>query len=423
MPKQITPLSDIEVKTKKPTAKEQKLFDGGGLFLFIPPLKLDDKGKPLPASKLWRFKYRFAGKEKLLSFGAYPALSLAEARQRRDDAKQLLANGVDPSTFKKEQQAEVARISEHTFEKVAREWFDKNKADWVAATSKRIIDRLEGDIFPHLGERPISEIKPVELLAVLRKIETRGVLDRASRTQAHCGAIFRYGVATGRCERDITTDLKGAIATPKYSHRAAPTEPKDVAAILRAIDAYDGSPVVKAAMQILPMVFTRPGELRHMEWTELDLDEALWQIPAGKMKMKLPHIVPLSRQAIAILKGLQPLTGHSKYVFPCHRSPLRPMSDNAINAALRRMGIEKDECCAHGFRAVARTLLHEVLDFSPDWIEAQLAHVVPDRLGAAYNRTKFIKQRTGMMQKWSDYLDGLKQGAKVIPFKQKRHSS
>lgn len=409
MRKRITPLSDIQVKNKKPADKDYKLSDGQGLYLLV----------NTTGGKLWRLDYTFSGKRRTLSFGSYPALSLADARQRRDDAKKLLANGVDPGEFKKSQKAAKQKLAENSFEIIAREWHCKYSGEWSSYHLKTIIDRLEKDIFPYIGSRPIAEIKAPELLTTLRRIESRGALDTAHRVRANCGAIFRYAVATGRAERDPTGDLKGALPPAKFGHRAAPTDPKDVAPLLRAVDGYEGSPVVRAALQMLFLTFVRPGELRAAEWKEFDLEAATWSIPGHRMKMKEPHLVPLCKKVISILKEIHPLTGHSIYVFPCHRSPLRCMSENAINAALRRMGFEKEEITGHGARAMARTMLHEILNFEPDVIEAQLAHAVPDRLGRAYNRTQHIKKRTEMMNTWAKYLDGLKSGAKVIPFKTK----
>lgn len=404
MPKRIAPLSDTQVNKAKPQEKEYRLFDGGGLNLLVTPT----------GGKLWRLKYTFNGKVKQLSFGAYPALSLAEARQRREDAKKLLANGVDPGNVKKAQKA-AGTDATKSFEVVAREWHQKYSEQWSDVHTQTLIDRLEKDVFPYLGKRPIDEIKAPELLAVLRRIESRGALDTAHRIRNCCGQVFRYAVATGRAERDCSADLKGALPPVKFGHRAAPTTEKEVAPLLRAIDDFKGSFVVKCALMLAPMLFVRPGELRGMEWAELDLDAAEWSIPGARMKMKIPHLVPLPRQAVAILKELHPLTGHSTFVFPSIRTPLRCISDNTLNAGLRRMGFEKEEITAHGFRAMARTMLHEILGFTPDAIEAQLAHAVPDRLGRAYNRTQHLAERKKMMQHWADYLDGLKAGAKVIP--------
>jgi len=280
------------------------------------------------------------------------------------------------------------------------------------------MDRLEKDVFPYLGRRPVTEITPPEILATVRRIESRGALDTAHRVLNSCSQILRYAVATGKVESDCTRDLRGALPAVKFGHRAALTDPKQLAGLLRATEEFQGSFTVKCTLQLLPMLFVRPGELRGMEWEELDLDAAEWSIPGERMKMKQPHLVPLPSQAVAILKDLKPLTYHSKYVFPSIRTPLRIISENTLNAGLRRMGFSKEEVCTHGFRATARTLLHEVLGFSPDAIEAQLAHAVPDRLGRAYNRTQHLTERKKMMQTWADYLDGLKSVAKVIPIRQ-----
>ena len=407
MPKRIAPLSEIQVRNAKPQEAEYKLYDGGGLSLLVTP----------SGGKLWRFKYRYAGKEKQLTFGAYPAVSLAAARQRREDAKKLLANDVDPGEFKKAQKLTRQEISANCFELVAREWHTKYKATWSEVHATTILDRLEKEVFPCIGEKPISEIKAPELLSVLRRMESRGALDTAHRVRNHCSNIFRYAIATGRADRDPAADLRGALPPVKENHFAAPTDPKAVAPLLRAIDGFEGSFVVKCAMQLAPMLFVRPGELRAAEWSEINLDDGEWNIPAERMKMKITHLVPLSLQAINILSALKPLTGHSKYVFPCNRSPLRCMSENAVNAGLRRLGYEKSEITGHGFRAMARTILDEVLQVRVDYIEHQLAHAVKDPNGRAYNRTAHLTERKKMMQFWADYLDGLKAGAKVIPLK------
>ena len=406
------PLTDVKAKTAKMKDKPYKLTDSDGLFLLVSP-----GGKKKPnGCKWWRFKYRFEGKEKQLAFGTYPEVSLLEARQKRDAARPKVAAGIDPGAVKKaDEEADTAAAD--TFEVIAREWHNKFSGTWSEVHATTLKERLEKDIFPYLGTRPIAEIKPMELLTVLRRIESRGALDTAHRIRFMCGQIFRYAVATGRAERDPAADLRGALPPVKYGHRAAPTDPKKLAPLLRAIDDYEGSFVVKCAMQLQAMTFVRPGELRAAEWSEIDFETATWNIPGARMKMKEPHIVPLAKQAIAILKELQPLTGSGRYLFPCHRSPLRCMSDNAINAGLRRMGFEKDEICGHGFRATARTILDEVLRVRPDLIEHQLAHAVRDANGRAYNRTSFIDDRRKMMKQWADYLDGLKKGAKVIPFK------
>ncbi len=411
MPKRIMPLTDIQVKTAKPHAKEYKLSDGGGLFLLVTPT----------GGKLWNLKYRFAEKEKRLSFGVYPVITLADARQRREDAKKLLANGVDPGEMKKAlKQAKVA-LEENSFEIVAREWHAKFSGQWTSGHAETIMSRLERDVFPWLGEKTIGDIKPVELLAVLRRVEGRGALETAHRIRTIAGQVLRYAVATGRAERDVAADLRGALPPTQERHHAAITDPKEVAELLRAIDGFKGTFHVKCALQLAPMLFVRPGELRQMEWVEIDFDASQWNIPAQKMKMKQAHIVPLCKQAVAILKELQPLTGHSKYVFPCHRTPLRPMTNNAINAALRRMGYTSDDQTGHGFRAMARTILDEVLQIRPDFIEHQLAHAVKDPNGRAYNRTAHLVERKKMMQLWADYLDGLKAVAKVIPLQRQKN--
>jgi integrase len=408
MPKRITPLSEISVRTAKPKEKEYKIFDGGGLFLLVTP----------SGGKLWHFKYRFENKERKLTFGPYPEISLSEARQKREEARQQVEHGIDPGTLRKAQKQAKTEETE-TFEVIAREWHTKFTLTWAPGHALKIINALERDAFPWIGVRPIKELKAPELLSALRRIESRGTLETAHRVRGLMGQIFRYAVATGRAERDPAADLRGALPQPNEKHHAAITDPKEVAPLLRAIDGYTGHFVVKCALRIAPLVFVRPGELRHAEWSEIDLDEATWNIPAGKMKMKEPHLVPLCRQAVEILKEIQPLTGSGRYVFPSARSFARPMSENAILAALRRMGYSKDEMTGHGFRAMARTILDEVLQVRPDFIEHQLAHAVRDPNGRAYNRTAHLEERRKMMQKWADYLDGLKAGAQVIPFKAK----
>jgi integrase len=405
MPKRITPLSEVKVRNTKPQGSAYKLFDGGGLFLFVTP----------SGGKLWHFKYRFDNKEKKLAFGTYPEISLDDARQRRDEARRQVAHGIDPGAVRKAQkQAETSETE--TFEVIAREWHTKFTPTWTPGYAITIMGRLERDCFPWIGTQPITQIKASELLTVLRRIESRGALESAHRIKTIAGQVFRYAVATGRAERDPSGDLKGALPQPEEKHFAAITDPKEVAPLLRALDGYSGHFVVKCALRLAPLFFVRPGELRHAEWAEIDLDEAVWTIPAYKMKTKQSHIVPLSNQAIVILTELKELTGTSKYVFPSGRSFTRPMSNNAILAALRRMGFEKTEMSGHGFRAMARTILDEVLQQRPELIEHQLAHSVRDPLGRAYNRTAHLPERRKMMQLWADYLDGLKEGAKVLPF-------
>jgi len=404
MPKRIMPLSETKVRNTKPQDKEYKLFDGQGLFLLVTS----------SGGRLWRLKYRFDGKEKMLSIGTYPEISLADARTRRDEARKQIANNIDPGAVRKAmKQTETAETE--TFEVVAREWHTKFTPTWTPIHAVTIMSRLERDLFPWMGKCPINEIRAPELLAVLRRVESRGALETAHRIRTIAGQIFRYAVATGRAERDCSGDLKGALPQPRESHHAAITDPKEVAPFLRALDGYEGHFVVKCALRLAPLFFVRPGELRNAEWAEMDLDGAMWNIPAHKMKMKQAHIMPLCAQAIEILTELKQFTGASRYVFPSGRSFARPMSNNAILAALRRMGYDKDTMTGHGFRAMARTILDEVLQVRPDFIEHQLAHAVRDPNGRAYNRTTHLAERRNMMQLWVDYLDGLKQGAQVLP--------
>jgi len=406
MPKRIIPLSDMKVQKAKSKDKPVTLFDGGGLFLMVTPT----------GGKLWRFKYRFDGKEKKLAFGSYPEISLLDARKRRDEARSQIAHGIDPGAVRKAQKQ--AKIEEtETFEIIAREWQEKFKSKWQEEYADKIMRRMELNVFPLIGLRPIKNIKAPELLAVLRRVESRDALELAHRIRNLCDQIFRYAVATGRTERNPAADLKGALIPVKEKHRAAITDPKRVGELLRAIDSYQGTFVVQCALKLAPLVFVRPGELRHAEWSEINLENAEWNIPASKMKMKEAHLVPLSRQALEILRKLHTLTGTGRYVFPSERSSQRPMSENAILVALRIMGYPKEEMSGHGFRAMARTILDEVLQIRPDFIEHQLAHAVRDPNGRAYNRTAHLNERRKMMQKWADYLDDIKQGAKVLPFR------
>jgi integrase len=407
MPKRIAPITDVKVRNAKPGEKDSKLFDGGGLFLLV------TRG----GGKLWQFKYRFGGKEKKLSFGSYPEVSLADARERREVARKQVAAGIDPGEARKAEKRTGSERAANSFEAVAREWHARQKGIWTPGHADRTIQRLERDVFPCIGARPIGEITAPDLLMVLRRIESRGAHETAHRARFVCGQIFRYALATGRAERDPAADLKGALTPLKTRHHAAITDPKEAAALLRAIDGYQGSFVVRCALQLAPLVFVRPGELRQAEWAEIDFDAAEWNIPAERMKMKQAHLVPLSDQAVGILRELQALTGNSRYLFPSGRSFARPMSDNAVNAALRRMGFGTDEMTGHGFRAMARTILDEVLQVRVDFIEHQLAHSVKDPNGRAYNRTAHLAERRKMMQLWADYLDGLKSGAKVLTLK------
>lgn len=398
-------LTPSTVANAKPKAKAYKLADERGLFLLVTPA----------GGKLWRLKYRRPGtkKENLLALGAFPDVKLKQARERRDEARTLIAEGIDPSA--KRQAERIA--GPDTFEAVAREWLEQTKADRAETTSATIQTRMEADLFPYMGTRPINDIRAPELLAVLRRVESRGALIVAKRLRQIAGQVFRYAAATGRAERDPSGDLRGALKSAGGErHHAALITPTEVGELLRAIQGYSGSPVTRAALLLSPLVFQRPGELRAMEWAELDLDAAEWRIPAHKMKMRVAHIVPLSAQAVAILRDLRPLSGRSVYVFPGARSAKRPMSNNTVNAALRRVGYTGEQMTAHGFRATARTLLAEI-GWMPDAIERQLAHKASGPLGAAYDRAQFLTERRKMMQAWADYLDALRTGANVVPIR------
>ena len=399
------PLSDTTIPTAKPAAKPQRLFDAGGLYLEVSPA----------GGKLWRLKYRHGGKEKRLALGAYPDTGLKDARDKRDAARKLLAAGVDPGEQRKAAKAAGEERAANSFEVVAREWHAKQSATWVELHASRIMLRLENDVFPWLGSRPIADITAKELLATVNRIVDRGAVESAHRVLQNCGQVLRYAVATGRADRNPAADLRGALPPVKQTHHAAIIDPGAIGGLLRAMDAYNGSLVTKCALRLAPLLFVRPGELRHAEWAEFDLDAAQWNIPAEKMKMREPHLVPLAPQAVAILRELQPLTGRGRYVFPSARSPQRPMSNNAVLSALRRMGYATDEMSGHGFRAMARTVLDEVLHFRPDYIEHQLAHAVKDPNGRAYNRTAHLPERRKMMATWADYLDTLKVGGNVVP--------
>lgn len=402
------PLTDVEVKRAKATDKPVKMSDGGGLFLLVQSTDPKD-------SKYWRLAYRFAGKQKTLALGVYPDVSLKDARQRRDDARKLLADGVDPGENRKAVKAAKTERAANSFEVVAREWFEKFKPGWAATHADKIIQRLEKDVFPWLGGRPIAEITAPEILQCLRRIENRGALDTAHRAHQNCGQVFRYAVQTGRAVRDPSGDLRGALPSPKREHYAAITEPKAVAELLRAVDGFRGTFIVQCALKLAPLFFVRPGELRQAKWADFDLEKAEWRYLVTKTKTE--HLVPLASQALAALRELHALTGGGVYVFP-GRDPKKPMSSAAVNAALRRMGYDtKTEITGHGFRAMARTILHQEIGIAPEVIEHQLAHRVPDVLGTAYNRTKFLPERRKMMQQWADYLDKLKAGADVIPLR------
>lgn len=396
-------LTDTAVRNAKPGAKPIKLFDERGLFLLVTP----------SGGKWWRLRYKLDGKEKLLSLGVYPDVSLKDARNKRDQERKRLAAGVDPGEHRRAAKAAREDRAANSFEVVAREWYGKYSPNWVEHHGNRIIRRLERDFFPWIGGRPISELKAPDLLSCLRRIEHRGALETAHRALQNCGQVMRYAIATGRAERDIAADLRGALPPVKSENFAAVTEPAKAAELLRAFDGYQGTLAVSSALRLAPLVFVRPGELRNAVWADIDLDTAEWRYHVTKTNTD--HIVPLSTQAVAILRELHTLTGTGKYVFPGARTNGRPMSDNAILAALRRLGIPKDEMSGHGFRAMARTILDEVLGVRPDYIEHQLAHAVKDPNGRAYNRTAHLPERRKMMQLWADYLDKLKAGADVIP--------
>ena len=403
------PLTDTAIRNAKPKDKPFKLYDEDGLFLLVTP----------SGGKWWRFRYRYDDKAKLLSLGVYPEVSLLKARKQQEAARALLAAGIDPSANRKAEKAadkaEKAGQAPNSFETVAREWYAKYSTTWAKDHGNRIIRRFERDIFPWIGKITIAEIKAPELLAVIRRIEDRGALETAHRALANCGQVFRYGIATGRCERDPSGDLRGALPPVKGEHFAAVTDPARLGDILRALEGYEGTLTVRCALRLAPLVFVRPGELRKAQWADIDLDNAEWRYTVTKTNT--PHIVPLSRQAVEILRELQPLTGRGPFVFAGARSIKRPMSDNAILAAMRRTGISKEEMSGHGFRAVARTILDEVLGVRPDYIEHQLAHAVRDPNGRAYNRTAHMPERRKMMQQWADYLDRLKVGAEIIPLR------
>jgi len=411
-------LTDTKIRTTKPGDKPVRLYDERGLYLEVTP----------NGGRWWRLKYRHEGKEKLLSMGTYPDTNLKVAREKRDQARALLAAGVDPSEARRSEKAAKSQVATNSFEAVAREWHATIHVPQVSTGhAARTLIRLEQDVFPRLGRVPIGEIKAPQLLEAMRRIEARGAIETAHRALQACGQVFRYAIATGRAERDPTPDLRGALKPVLVRHMPAITDPQRVGELLRAIESYKGMPITRAALQLAPLVFVRPGELRKAEWGEFDLERAQWRIPAARMKRikqeKLsgaPHVVPLSRQALAIMRDLHPLTGHGRYVFPSPRAGERPMSDNAVLSALRRMGFPSDEMTGHGFRAKARTLLAERLAMDEAVIEAQLAHAVKDALGRAYNRTEYLDQRLKMLQTWADYLDRLREGAEVIPIKQRR---
>lgn len=383
-----------------------KLPDGGGMFLMVNP----------NGSRYWRLKYRWAGKEKLLALGVYPETTLKEARRKRDEARKLLADGIDPGETRKVENRARKLAAENSFEAVAREWYGKHSPTWVKTHAKDVLRRLEGNIFPILGHRPIGEIDPPELLAAVRKIENRGAFDLAHRVLAVCGQVFRYGVASGHCTRDMAADLRGALTPHKKKHQAA-VKPEELPDLLRKIDAYDkdtGDTLTRLALQLMAATFVRTSELIGAKWAEFDMDAAVWAIPAERMKMKTEHLVPLSRQALAILEEIKPIAGRSAFVFP-GRNRDKPISNNTMLFALYRLGY-KGKMTGHGFRAVASTVMNES-GFNSDVIERQLAHCERNEVRGAYNRAEYMQERRKLMQWWGDYLDGARAGGEVVPFK------
>lgn len=383
-----------------------KLFDGGGLYLDVRK----------NGSRYWRMKYRYAGRERLLSFGVYPEVSLSEARRRRDAARAEVRDGLDPAGLKRARKVAARASVANSFEAIAREWLATQKRKLAASTFTKSEWMLIDNVVPWLGSRPIAEIEAPELLSVLRRIEERGAYETAHRTKEKCGQVFRYAIATGKAKRDPSADLRGALIPITRSSRAAVTDPAKIGGLLHVIDGYTGQFATRCALRLAPLLFVRPGELRRAEWAEFDLDGALWRLPAGKMKMGEEHLVPLSRQAVAILRELEPLTGRGRYLFPSLRSPNEPMSENTVNAALRRLGYDKDTMTGHGFRAMASTQLNE-MGWAPDVIERQLAHAERNKVRAAYNRAQYLAERRKMMQAWADYLDALRADANVVPIK------
>jgi len=404
---EIMALTDVAIRNAKPGPKPYKMGDSHGLFLLVQPT----------GGKLWRFKYRVDGREKKLAIGSYPEIGLGEARRRRDEAREAMVAGKDPAREKQRDKVRAKVEAENTFSAITAEFCEKRKRDgeraWAPATAKRC-EYLLSILCGSIGNMPIAEIEPADVLVAVRRIEGKGKLESARRTLQLAGSVFRYAVATARLKSDPTGDLKGALTSPTVTHYGAVIDPAGVGELLRSIDGYEGQPITKFAMQLAPHVFVRPGELRHAEWSEIDLQGALWTIPAGKTKMRKEHVVPLSRQAIAILKSVQPLTGPSGYVFPSVRTRRRPMSDNTINAGLRRLGYATDEMTAHGFRAMASTLLNESGKWHPDAIERSLAHGDSDKVRAAYHRGAHWKERVAMAQWWSDYLDQLREGVQIL---------
>lgn len=402
-------LTDSAIKAAKPKedGKPVKLSDGGGLCLHVKT-----------TGKYWRYNYRYNNKQKTLAIGVYPDINLKTAREKHQAARELLARDIDPSAYKQQAKAEQIAITENTFEAIAREWLFKTAPSWKSNHADKVISRLENDVFPWLGNLPIATIDPPTILKCLRRVEERGALETAHRIQQTIGQIFRYAVVTGlRAPRDPTADLKGALPAYRGKKFAAIIDPVQIGQLMRDIQAYKGHLETRIALQLSAYLFQRPNEICAMEWAEINIEKALWGLPAEKMKMGQPHLVPLPKQCLELLEEIRPLTGHRRYVFPSMADSTKPMSNNTVRQALRRMGYDNNTMTAHGFRAMARTLLDEELEVNIAHIEQQLSHAVKDPNGTAYNRTKHLRQRIAMMQQWADYLDSLKAGAQVLPFK------
>ena len=397
-------LNHIQITNAKPREKAYKMADGDGLYLVVEP----------NGSKLWRMNYRQLGRQRTLYFGAWPHVGIAAARERRDEARKQIAAGLDPAAEKRN--ATLARkvAADNTFKTIAEEWVRKNEREGLAPITLKKIRWLLGTAYPMIGSQPISKITPQEVLAVLRKVEATGRYESARRMRSVLSRVFRYGIATARTDRDVAADLRGALITPKVQHLAAITTPKEAGGLMRAIEGYGGHEITALALRLSPHLFVRPGELRRAEWSEIDSVNAVWSLPAQKMKMRRPHRVPLSRQVLAMLDQLCDLTGDGKFLFPSFRSPRQCMSENTVNAALRRLGYSQQEMTAHGFRAMAATLLNEMGIWNPDAIEKQLAHLDNSMVRRAYTRGEYWDERVRMMQHWSDYLDQLRDGAKIL---------
>lgn len=400
-------LTDTKLRALKPRESVYRIADANGLCIEVRPT----------GAKLWRYRYRYTGKARMLALGEYPSVSLLDARNKRNEARAVLATGIDPTVNARARRVAVTEHAANTFAAIAIEWFEQNAHKLMPGTLRRDRRVIERHLNPWIGNTAIADVSPPMLLAALRRVESRGVIETAHRARGLASRLFRYAIATGRAERNPATELIGALKSPATRHFASITEPQQVAVLLRAIDGYVGTPAVAAALKLAPLVFVRPGELRNAHWADIDLDTAEWRYTATKTKT--PHIVPLATQAVAILRELNPQTGRGEFVFPGIRSQRRPMSENTINAALRALGYGSDAMTGHGFRAMARTILDEVLHIRPDYIEHQLAHAVRDPNGRAYNRTAHLPERRAMMQQWADYLDVLKQGGNVVPIRKR----